>query len=164
MASRTGSSSAFDPHHDHLTGSMFSVTAAGSVGDGMLFNDSGEDETWDGVWDAAVTIDDKGWTAEMRIPFSQLRFSAADRQVWGFHAVRMIQRKNEETWWSLVPKKEEAVVSRMGELDGLDGIRQPPPPRAAAVRHGSQRSHTGRPNRATRSTTAAPARPRRAST
>jgi hypothetical protein len=114
---------AFDPHHDHLTGSTFSVTAAGSVGDGVLFNDSGDDETWDGVWDAAVSIDDTGWIAEMRIPFSQLRFSAADRHVWGMHAVRMIQRKNEESWWAFVPKKEDAVVSRMGELDALDGIR-----------------------------------------
>jgi len=113
----------FDAHHDRLTGSMFSVTAAGSVGDGVLFNDSDDDETWDGVWDAAVSIDDKGWIAEMRIPFSQLRFTAADRQVWGMHVVRMIQRKNEETWWAFVPKKDEAVVSRMGELDGLDGIR-----------------------------------------
>ena len=57
-----------DAHHDKLTGSMFSVTAAGSIGDGVLFNDSSDDDTWNGVWDAAVSIDDKGWIAEMRIP------------------------------------------------------------------------------------------------
>jgi hypothetical protein len=114
---------AFDAHHDHLTGAMFSVTAAGSVVDGVLFNDSDRDDTWDAVWDAAVSIDDKGWTAEMRIPFSQLRFPASDRQVWGMHAMRYVQRKNEETWWAFVPKKDEAIVSRMGEVDGLDGIR-----------------------------------------
>ncbi len=74
-ASPTGSSSGIDAHHDQLTGSMFSVTAAGSIGDGVLFNDSSDDDTWNGVWDAAVSIDDKGWIAEMRIPFSQLRFS-----------------------------------------------------------------------------------------
>jgi hypothetical protein len=114
---------AFDAHHDHLTGAVFSVTAAGSLGDGVLFNDSSDDNTWDAVWDAAVSIDDKGWIAELRIPFSQLRFPAADRQVWGMHAVRYLQRNNEETWWSLVPKKESGLVSRMGEVDGLDGIR-----------------------------------------
>jgi len=114
---------AFDAHHDHLTGAMFMVTAAGSLADGVLFNDSDDDDTWNGVWDAAVSIDDKGWIAEMRIPFSQLRFPASDRQVWGMHAVRMVQRKNEETWWALVPKKESGLVSRMGEVDGLDGIR-----------------------------------------
>ncbi len=112
-----------DPLHDHLTGAKFLVTAAGSLGDGILHNDSDEDETWDAVWDAAVSIDDKGWCAEMRIPFSQLRFSEADKQVWGLHAVRVIQRKNEESWWSFIPKKDDAIVSRAGELDGLDGIR-----------------------------------------
>ena len=111
-----------DAHHDRLTGSMFSVTAAGSIGDGVLFNDSGEDNTWNGVWDAAVSIDEKGWIAEMRIPFSQLRFSKADRQVWGLHVVRMVQRKQEESWWALVPKNESRLVSLAGELDGLDGI------------------------------------------
>ncbi len=111
-----------DAHHDRLTGSMFSVTAAGSIGDGVLFNDSSDDDTWNGVWDAAVSIDEKGWIAEMRIPFSQLRFSKADQQVWGLHVVRMVQRKQEETWWALVPKNESRLVSLAGELDGLDGI------------------------------------------
>ena len=111
-----------DAHHDKLTGSMFWVTAAGSIGDGVLFNDSSSDDTWNGVWDAAVSIDDTGWIAEMRIPFSQLRFSTADRQVWGLHLVRVVQRKNEETWWALVPKNESRLVSLAGELDGLDGI------------------------------------------
>jgi hypothetical protein len=114
---------AFDAHHDRLTGSIFTVTAAGSMTDGVFFNDSSDDDTWNGVWDAAVSIDDKGWIAEMRIPFSQLRFSAADRQVWGLHVVRAIQRKNEEAWWAFIPKKESGIMSRAGELDGLDGIK-----------------------------------------
>ena len=112
-----------DAHHDKLTGSMFSVTAAGTIGDGVLFNDSSDDNTWNGVWDAAVSIDEKGWIAEMRIPFSQLRFSTRDRQVWGLHLVRMVQRKQEESWWALVPKNESRLVSLAGELDGLDGIQ-----------------------------------------
>lgn len=111
-----------DAHHDKLTGSKFSVTAAGSIGDGVLFNDSSDDDTWNGVWDAAVSIDDQGWVAEMRIPFSQLRYSKGDRQVWGLHVVRMVQRKQEESWWVLVPKNESRLVSLAGELDGLDGI------------------------------------------
>jgi len=113
---------AFDAHHDRLTGSIFTVTAAGSMTDGVFFNDSSDDDTWNGVWDAAVSIDDKGWIAEMRIPFSQLRFSAADRQVWGLHVVRAIQRKNEEAWWAFIPKNDSGIMSRAGDLDGLDGI------------------------------------------
>ena len=101
---------------------MFSVTAAGSLGDGVLYNDSSDDDTWDAVWDAAVSIDDKGWCAEMRIPFSQLRFSEADKQVWGLHVVRMIQRKNEESWWSFVPKKESGSCRARASWTGLDGI------------------------------------------
>ena len=112
-----------DPLHDRLTGVKFLVTAAGSLGDGVLFNDSDSDDTWDAVWEAAVSIDDKGWCAEMRIPLSQLRFSPSDRQVWGLHVVRMVQRKNEESWWAFIPKKVDAIVSRAGDLDGLDGIK-----------------------------------------
>ena len=111
-----------DPHHDHLTGAMFGVSAAGSVRDGILSNDSGEDDSWDGVWEAAVSIDDKGWTAEIRIPFSQLRFSAADRQTWGLNLVRSITRTNEEDWWSFTPKKDSALVSRFGHVTDLDGV------------------------------------------
>ncbi len=114
---------AFDARHDRLTGSIFWVSAAGSIGDGVIYNDSNDDDTWNGVWDAAASIDDKGWTAEMRIPFSQLRFTASDRQVWGLHVVRTIQRKHEEDWWALVRKSESGLASRMGDLDGLDGIR-----------------------------------------
>ncbi len=116
---------AFDALHDHLTGSFFGVTAAGSILDGVLFNDTGDDDTWNGVWDAAVSVDDKGWVAEMRIPFSQLRFTPSQRHVWGLHIVRSIQRKNEESWWALVRKDDSGVVSLAGELGGLDAI----PPR-----------------------------------
>ncbi len=112
----------FDALHDHLTGSIFAVTAAGSIMDGVLFNDSSDDDTWNGVWDSAVSIDEKGWVAEMRIPFSQLRFTPSDRHVWGLHIVRAIQRKNEETWWALVPKDDSRVVSLAGELSGLDAV------------------------------------------
>jgi hypothetical protein len=112
----------FDALHDHLTGSYFMVTAAGSLGDGVMFNDSSDDATWNGVWESAVSIDEKGWVAEIRIPFSQLRFSGSDRQVWGLHLIRSIQRKNEESWWAFVPKRDSRVVSLSGELGGLDGI------------------------------------------
>jgi hypothetical protein len=113
---------AFDALHDHLTGSFFGVTAAGSMLDGVMFNDSSDDDTWNGVWESAVSIDEKGWVAEMRIPFSQLRFTPSQRHVWGLHIVRAIQRRNEESWWALVRKDDSGVVSLAGELSGLDGI------------------------------------------
>ncbi len=112
-----------DAHHDKLTGSLFWVTAAGSLGDGVLYNDSSDDETWNGVWDAAVSIDDKGWIAEMRIPFSQLRFSTArPASVGPARRPRGAAQKRRVAGGSLVPKNESRLVSLAGELDGLDGI------------------------------------------
>ena len=114
-----------DPHHDHLTGARFTVSAAGSLSDAVLFNDTSDDQSWDAVWDATVSVDDQGWTAEMRIPFSQLRFSSADAGIWGINAERFIQRRNESAWLQLVPKKENGMVSRMAHLTGVTGIPAP---------------------------------------
>jgi hypothetical protein len=112
-----------DPRHDHLTGVSFTVTAAGAVQDSTFYNDSFSDSSWDAVWEAAVAVDDEGWTAELRIPFSQLRFPAAEHQTWGFQVVRYLQRLNEEDWWVPIPKKESAIISRSGHLTGLDDVR-----------------------------------------
>jgi hypothetical protein len=113
---------AFDPLHDKLTGSSFGVSAAGALSDSVLYNDTGGDGSWDAVWEAEVSVDAQGWTAEMRIPFSQLRFQHLDRQVWGLNVIRTIQRHNEEDWWVPVPKTDGAFVSKMGVLTGLDAI------------------------------------------
>ncbi len=114
-----------DPRHDHLTGVQFSVTAAGTLADAVIYNDSWTDLSWDAVWDAAVTVDEHGWTAEMRIPLSQLRFSPTDGGVWGINASRYIQRKNETDWLVLVPKRESGLASRMGHLTGLAALGRP---------------------------------------
>ena len=115
----------FDPHHDHLTGAMFTVSAAGSQADAIVYNDTWEDNSWDAVWDAAVSTDTEGWTVEMRIPFSQLRFPRAERDAWGINAARFIQRRNESDWLQLVPKKENGLASRMAHLTGVQGLRPP---------------------------------------
>ena len=112
-----------DPQLDHLTGVQFELTAAGVQSDAVLFNDSWDDSSWDAVWESAVSQDEQGWSAEIRIPFSQLRFSAGEHQIWGINASRFIQRKNETDWLELVPKKESGVCSRMAHLSGLDGLK-----------------------------------------
>ncbi|HXH06633.1 MAG TPA: DUF5916 domain-containing protein [Vicinamibacterales bacterium] len=111
-----------DPHHDHLTGALFWVSAAGVQGDAVIYNDVWTDASWDAVWASAVAIDEGGWTVEMRIPFSQLHFARAGAQVFGINAMRHIQRKREDSWLVLVPKTESGLASRMGHLVGLDGI------------------------------------------
>lgn len=111
-----------DPHHDHRTGYWFRVAASGALTDRLVSNDSEQDDSWDGVWDAAVQVDDEGWSAEIRIPFSQLRFGSQDDQTWGFNAVRYLQRRNEESWWQLIAAKEIRLVSQSGHLGGLRGL------------------------------------------
>jgi hypothetical protein len=111
-----------DPRHDRRNGFQFWVSAAGVQRDAVIFNDSWDDFSWDGVWQAAVSVDSQGWTAELKIPFSQLRFAEAEQQVWGINAARYIQRKNETDWLELVPKKESGLASRFLHLEGLEGI------------------------------------------
>ena len=111
-----------DALHDGLTGAAFEVSAAGAQRDAALSNDTNRDNSWDAVWEAAVAIDEQGWTAELRIPLSQLRFLKAERQTWGFNVERFIYRKNERVWLELVPKDESGLASRMANLTDIDGI------------------------------------------
>ena len=111
---------AFDGLRDRLTGAHFAVTAAGTQVDEAMYNDSSSDTSWDAVWSSAVSVDEEGWTAEMRIPLSQLRFTPGQDRTWGLHIVRDIKRKAEEDWWAFIGKKESGLMSHAGELTGLD--------------------------------------------
>jgi hypothetical protein len=111
-----------DPQHDHRTGVSLRVSAAGSLADALIYDDNSQDLAWDGVWDAAVSTDSEGWSAELRIPFSQLRFTPGTRQTWGLNARRYIQRNNEDAWWELVPKTESRLASGMGHLTGVNDV------------------------------------------
>src|SRR5439155_12944565 len=111
-----------DALNDHLTGAHFEVSAGGVQRDAIISNDTFQDASWDAVWESAVSIDGEGWTVEIRIPLSQLRFLKSDHQTWGFNAERTIYRKSETDWLELVPKKESGLASRMATLSGIDGI------------------------------------------
>ena len=112
-----------DSMHDRLTGAAFGVSASNVQKDTILFNDTFQESSWDAVWHSEVTIDEAGWSAEIRIPLSQLRFPPADRHTWGINVERFIQRKNETVWLEMVPKDAAGLVSRMIDLIGLDGLR-----------------------------------------
>jgi len=114
-----------DSYYDRRTAFEFAVNPAGVERDKYLFDDTNEDDSWDAVWDVATRIDDAGWTAEFRIPFSQLRFSGAPEQVWGFNIERVIQRKNETDQWKPISKDASGWVSEYGELAGIRGIEPP---------------------------------------
>ncbi len=85
-----------DPNFDRTTGYTFQVTAANVQGDQFHYDDTQSDDSWDGIWESAVTVDDAGWVAEIRIPLSQLRFDAhSEPQVWGVNFARRRIAANE---------------------------------------------------------------------
>jgi len=113
-----------DTYLDRRTASAFGVTAAGVRLDEYFGSDNDEGESdYDPVWVARTSIDERGWTAELRIPFSQLRFTDRDPQVWGLNVKRWIPSRNEEVYWALVRRTEEGWASRFGDLHGISGIR-----------------------------------------
>ncbi len=112
-----------DPMRDRLTGAIFRVSASNVQQDAVLHNDSWWDTTWDGVWQSQVSVDDQGWSAEVRIPLSQLRFATSEHQTWGINVERFVRRKNEYSWLEMVPKNQNGLASRMLDLTGLDGMR-----------------------------------------
>lgn len=116
-----------DSYHDHLTAFEFAVNPCGVKRDVYWSNDRRKDDDWDAVWDVEVSIDDRGWVAEFKIPFSQIRFPERDSHTWGFQASRVIARKNETSYWHHVPKGTPRFVSLFGELTGISRI--PPPKR-----------------------------------
>ena len=112
-----------DSYHDRRTAFRFSVNPRGVKKDVYTFNDSQEDLSWDAVWEVATTVDSLGWTAEFRIPFSQLRFGgAAGGRVWGFQVQRDIARRDERDSWSPWTRQDPGLVSRFGDLTGLVGV------------------------------------------
>ncbi|MBU0475765.1 MAG: carbohydrate binding family 9 domain-containing protein [Bacteroidetes bacterium] len=111
-----------DPYNDNRTGNYFAVNPGGSMCDGTLYNDDWMSDSWDGIWDVKTDINEHGWTTEIKIPFSQLRFNESKEMVWGINLNRDIKRKHEMSFLVMVPKTESGFVSRFADLTGLDGI------------------------------------------
>ena len=113
---------AVDPYYDRRSGFQFAVNPAGSIVDWTLYNDEWNDNTWDGVWEWGVNIDDKGWSVEIKIPFNQLRFEKKERYIWGVNFVRIIKRKNERDTFVWIPKEDSGYVSHFAKLIGIENI------------------------------------------
>ena len=108
-----------DAYHDHLGRAFFDVNPSGVKGDALGVGTSNPDPSWDGIWEAATSIDSLGWTAELRIPYSQLRFARTEVQTWGLQVRRYMQRSHEYTQWSPWKKTEIGGPSRCGHLEGI---------------------------------------------
>ena len=113
-----------DTFLDRRTAYTFGVTASGVRMDRSHVNDSETgDSGFDPVWQAESRIDEEGWTAELWIPYTQLRFNAQDQQTWGLNVARFIPNLEEEDYWAVVPKTGRGWASHFGNLDGIAGIR-----------------------------------------
>src|SRR6266496_1078238 len=118
-----------DSYRDRRTSFRFSVNPRGVQKDVLEFDDNkGEDLNWDAVWEVATSIDSAGWTAEYRIPFSQLRFGnvpSGVERIWGFQVMRDIARRNERDSWSPWKQTDPGFVSFEGDLGGIVDIPTP---------------------------------------
>ena len=113
-----------DSYHDKRTAFSFNISATGVKGDEFISNDGQNwDANWDPIWYAKSKIDEEGWTAEMRIPLSQLRFANKEEHVWGIQVMRRDFRQEERSIWQYISRNESIWVSGFGELHGLVGIK-----------------------------------------
>ncbi|MGD8396339.1 MAG: DUF5916 domain-containing protein, partial [Candidatus Eiseniibacteriota bacterium] len=112
-----------DSYNDDRTAFSFTASVSGTQGDEFISDDGNDwDSNWDPVWEHEARVDDEGWTAEVRIPLSQLRYAEREEQVWGIQVQRRIYRYEERSTWQEIPKDEDGWVSMFGELRGIRGI------------------------------------------
>ena len=116
-----------DPMLDRRNAFLFTINPHGAIGDAQAFDDNRIlNYAWDGVVRVETQLTDFGWTFEMAIPWTTLRFEASEEgQDWGFNVLRRVPRVNEVSYWSPLERHEYTPkVSRAGTLTGLVGLKQ----------------------------------------
>ena len=115
---------ALDTFHDRRTAYVFGVTASGVRIDRFHpeDNEASFDEGFDPVWQARTNVTEQGWTAELWIPFSQLRFNDTADQLWGLNVRRFVPTNDEDDYWVPIPRTATAWSSRFGELTGIRSL------------------------------------------
>jgi hypothetical protein len=112
-----------DSYHDLRTAFSFTLSVSGVRSDEFVSSDGNNwDANWNPIWFAKTHVDDKGWTAEVKIPFSQLRYGNEQEKTWGIQFTRRLFRKEERSTWQFIPQNSGVWVSRFGELRGLKNI------------------------------------------
>ena len=114
-----------DSYNDDRTAYQFALSPAGVKRDFYVYDDANEDPSWDAVWDGEASIDSLGWTAEFRIPLSQLRFGNKPEHTWGLMIVRDVARTGARISWPLYRRNVQGYVSQAGEISGIRGLPSP---------------------------------------
>ncbi|WP_298221327.1 DUF5916 domain-containing protein [Flavobacterium sp.] len=112
-----------DSYHDKRSGFSFTSSVSGVKGDEFISNNGDNwDGSWNPIWYLKTNIDEAGWTAELKIPFSQLKFGNDKEQIWGIQVQRRYFRAEERSTWQRIPLDAPGWVSEFGELHGLKDI------------------------------------------
>lgn len=115
----------FDTYLDRINAFGFYVNSTGAQFDAKYSQSGREDVSWDAVWESQVKIDSLGWTAELKIPYSAIRFGSNDVQEWGLNMTRRRQKINQQTSWNFIDPKVAGFINQEGELSGIKGIKAP---------------------------------------
>ncbi len=112
-----------DSYHDLRTAFSFTLSVSGVKGDEFVSNNGGDwDTNWNPIWYAKTNVDSLGWTAEVKIPFSQLRYGNQAEPVWGIQVMRRVFRKEERSTFQYIPQNAGGWVSNYAELHGLRAL------------------------------------------
>ncbi|MFS8082526.1 MAG: DUF5916 domain-containing protein [Ginsengibacter sp.] len=114
-----------DTYNDKINASGFYVTPYGEQFDAKYSGTGNEDPSWNAVWESAAKIHTDGWSFEMRIPYSALRFSNKDNQTWGINITRKRQKTTEQYFWNKVDPNVNGFINQEGELTGIQKISAP---------------------------------------
>ncbi|NER12712.1 hydrolase [Leptobacterium flavescens] len=112
-----------DSYNDDRSGFSFTISASGVKGDEFISDNGNFDSSWNPIWYMKTNIDEEGWTAEVRIPLTQLRFGNEDEQVWGLQSTRRYFNNEERSLWQPLPANPPGWVSEFGELRGIKGLK-----------------------------------------
>ncbi len=120
-----GASVYLDTFNDDRNGFGFYINPAGAKKDTQFFDEGRfNDISWETVWDVETQITEEGWFAEIRVPFKSLRFPRSKVQTWGLNFQRRVRRKNEQAYWSPIPRRANAFTfSYAGDLKGIEDVQ-----------------------------------------
>lgn len=120
-----------DTYNDKINGTEFFVTPYGEQFDAKVSpadpngNNGGEDKSWNAVWESEAKVVSDGWTFEMRIPYSALRFSSKDVQTWGLNFIRTRSKTQQSFTWNPLDINKNGFINQEGELTGIENIKAP---------------------------------------
>lgn len=117
----------FDTYHDKINASGFYVTPYGEQFDAKYSNNGNneEDPSWNAVWDSEAKLHADGWSFEMRIPYSALRFVSRDNQTWGLNITRRRNKTGQQYMWNPIDPKVNGFINQEGEWTGIGKIEAP---------------------------------------